>query len=140
MKRTSLALLAAAAAAVLCAPLAAQRNESSGVRLSDSFAFLKAVRERDGGTAERILSNPASGAVNTRDADTGEGALHILARGRDLTWLSFMLGRGARANLQARDGTTALGLAASLGWVEARSSSSPAAPTSTRAIAAERLR
>ena len=104
----------------MAAPLAAQPGgqRSEGVRFSDSFAFLKAVRERDGGTAERILANPAATAINTRDQSTGEGALHILTRGRDLTWLAYMLGRGARPDLQARDGTTALGLAASIGWTD----------------------
>ena len=54
---------------------------------SEGFTFLKAVRERDGATAERILANPSSTAINARDPSTGEGALHILVRGRDLTWL-----------------------------------------------------
>ena len=57
------------------------------------------MRERDGATVERILANPASTAVNHRDPSTGEGALHILVRGRDLTWLTFMLGRGARPDI-----------------------------------------
>ena len=63
---------------------------------SEGYTFLKAVRERDGATAERILSNPSSTAVNVRDPGTGESALHILVRGRDSAWLGFMLGRGAR--------------------------------------------
>lgn len=119
MKRLPIVILAAGIAAALYAPAAAQRGgQSSGIRFSDSFEFLKAVRERNGASAERILANPASTAINARDPDSGEGALHILARGRDLTWLAFMLGRGARPDLQARDGTTALGLAASLGWLD----------------------
>jgi ankyrin repeat protein len=125
MKRSPMIMLAAGLAACLCAPAMAQRGgeapggqPSTGMRFSDSFEFLKAVRSRDAGVVERILSNPASSAINTRDSDTGEGALHILTRGRDLTWLSFMLGRGARPDLQARDGSTALGLAASIGWVD----------------------
>jgi len=103
--------LGAALAAVLMAPLAAQT-------FSDGYTFLKAVRERDGATAERILSNPSSTAIHHRDSSTGEGALHILVRGRDLTWLSFMLGRGARPDMQSSDGTTALILAAQLGWYD----------------------
>jgi hypothetical protein len=120
MKLVASALLAAGLAGTMSVPAVAQGGgQSSGaMRFSDSFELLKAVRERDGASAERILSNPASNVVNSRDPGTGEGVLHIAARGRDLTWLAFMLGRGARANLQARDGTTALGLAASLGWVD----------------------
>src|ERR1044072_2943011 len=88
---------------------------------SDGFTFLKAVRERDGATAERVLANPSSTAINYRDPSTGEGALHILVRGRDLTWLAFMLSRGARPDTQSNDGTTPLILAAQIGWTEGAS-------------------
>jgi ankyrin repeat protein len=97
--------------ALIATPLAAQS-------FSEGFTFLKAVRERDGTVAERILSNPSSTAVNARDPASGEGALHILVRGRDLTWLSFMLGRRARPDIQSNDGTTPLILSAQLGWVD----------------------
>jgi uncharacterized protein len=85
---------------------------------SDAYNFLKAVRERDGPTAERILANPSSTAINTRDPSSGESALHILVRGRDLNWLVFMLSRGARPDAQSNDGTTPLILAAQIGWIE----------------------
>jgi ankyrin repeat protein len=97
--------------ALIATPLVAQS-------FSEGYTFLKAVRERDGPTAERILANPASTAVNARDPSSGEGALHVLVRGRDLTWLAFMLGRGARPDIQSNDGTTPLILAAQLGWTE----------------------
>ncbi|MGZ8360111.1 MAG: ankyrin repeat domain-containing protein [Allosphingosinicella sp.] len=41
-----------------------------------------------------------------------------MVRGRDYTWLSFLLGRGARPDLQNNDGTTPLNMAAQLGWYE----------------------
>jgi len=104
--------LALAVFAVVATPLAAQGGYSEG------FTFLKAVRERDGAKAQEILSNPSSIAVNHRDSSTGEGALHILVRGRDLGWLAFMLGRGARPDIQSNDGTTPLILAAQIGWRE----------------------
>lgn len=109
-----------AVAMAICVPAAAQSGggQAGGMRFPDSFAFIKGVRERDGSTVERILSNPASTAINMRDPDTSEAALHILARGRDITWLAFLLGRGARPDIQMRDGTTPLGLAASIGWVD----------------------
>jgi ankyrin repeat protein len=97
--------------ALLATPLVAQS-------FSDGFTFLKAVRDRDGPTAERILANPSTTAINYRDPSTGETALHILVRGRDLTWLGFMLGRGARPDSQSNDGTTPLILAAQIGWIE----------------------
>lgn len=111
MAVTNRILLGAALAALVAVPLAAQSY-------SEGYNFLKAVRERDGTTAERILSNPASTAVNIRDPSTGEGALHILVRGRDITWLAFMLGRGARPDAPSNDGTTPLILAAQIGWRE----------------------
>ena len=87
MARTKTLLLAAALAAAIAVPVAAQS-------FSEGFTFLKAVRERDGNTAERIISNPGSTAINTRDPGSGETALHILVRGRESSWLSYMLGRG----------------------------------------------
>ena len=105
--------LAAAIAALVAIPVSAQQ-----MGYSEGFTFLKAVRERDGATAERILSNPSSIAINHRDPSTGEGALHILVRGRDLSWLTFMLARNARPDIQSNDGTTPLILAAQIGWRE----------------------
>jgi ankyrin repeat protein len=103
--------LAAAIVALIATPLVAQS-------FSEGYTFLKAVRERDGNVAQGILANPASTAINYRDPSTGEGALHILVRGRDLTWLGFMLGKGARPDSQSNDGTTPLILCAQIGWVE----------------------
>ena len=83
---------------------------------SEGYTFLKAVRERDGATAERILANPSSTAINHRDPAP--------ARARCTSWCaaatspgsSFMLGRGARPDIQSNDGATPLILAAQIGW------------------------
>lgn len=112
MARTNRLLLLAALAATIAVPVAAQ------ISFSDGHTFIKAVRERDGATAERILSNPASTVINIRDPDSGEGALHILVRGRDSAWLGYMLGRGARPDTTDREGNTPLILAAQIGWTE----------------------
>jgi ankyrin repeat protein len=114
MNRINRLGLCAFVLALLATPLVAQG-------FSEGHNFLKAVRDRDGNAAEQILANPASTAINTRDPSTGESALHILVRGRDLTWLSFMLGRGARPDTQSNDGSTPLILAAQLGWTEGAS-------------------
>jgi ankyrin repeat protein len=111
MARTNRLLLAAALAASIAVPVAAQS-------FSEGFTFLKAVRERDGAAAERILSNPATTALNVRDPGTGETALHILVRGRDSAWLGFMLGRGARPDMGDREGNTPLIIAAQIGWLD----------------------
>ena len=85
---------------------------------SESFSFLKAVRDRDAAKVTQIVSNPSSTAINARSSDNGEGALHILARGRDLGWLNFLLSRGARPDLQDNQGNSALIVAAQIGWTE----------------------
>jgi ankyrin repeat protein len=56
--------------------------------------------------------------IHSKDRSTGEGALHIVTRDRDLSWLSFLMGKGARLDLQDQKGATALSLAAQLGWLE----------------------
>lgn len=100
----------AALLAVAAVPAAAQYSES--------YNFLKAVRERDGNKVTEIASNPSSTAINSRDRSTGEGALHILARGRDYVWLNFLLASGARVDLQDNQGNTALMVAAQIGWTD----------------------
>lgn len=113
MYRFHRVLFAAALAACAAGPIAAQQ-----LQRSESGRFLEAVRDRDGAVVQAIVANPSSTAINARDGDTGQGALHILVLRRDLTWLAFLLGHGARPDLQDGDGTTPLGLAAQLGWAE----------------------
>lgn len=103
---------AAALLALLGVPAAAQMG------FSDSYTFLKAVRERDGPTVTELSANPSSNAINARDPGTGEGALHMMVRARDFNWLVFLLTRGARPDLQSNDGSGALHFAARIGWVE----------------------
>ena len=109
MRRMNLLVPALAALAAVATPGLAQQ-------FSDSFNFLKGVRERDAATVQDLVSRPNSAVINARETDSGEGALHILVRGRDLQWLGFLLSRGARPDLQSRDGTTPLSLAAQIGW------------------------
>jgi ankyrin repeat protein len=86
--------------------------------MSDSYTFLKAVKEREGDKVTSLVSQPGSTVINSRDRSTGEGALHIVTRDRDYTWLSFLLGKGARPDAQTAQGVTPLSLAAQLGWLE----------------------
>jgi ankyrin repeat protein len=104
-------VLAAAALGMVAVPAHAQQ-------FSDSYSFLEAVKKRDGGKAEELLGARASTIVNTKDTSSGDGALHILARGRDRNWLAFLLAKGAKPDLQNKQGDTALGIAAQLGWAE----------------------
>lgn len=87
-------------------------------QFSDSFTFLKAVRDRDGNKVTDLVSQPGSVVINTRDRGSGEGALHIVVRGRDLSWLAFLLSKGARPDIQTNRGDTPLTLAAQIGWFE----------------------
>lgn len=103
----------AALLAVAGGPLIAQN-----MGFSPTYTFFKAVRERDGAAATAATQTPGSTVINSRDPASGDGALHILVRGRDLNWLTFMLQRGARADLQNGQGATALLLAAQIGWRE----------------------
>jgi ankyrin repeat protein len=85
---------------------------------SESYKFLKAVKERDGAAAEGLLTGAGARLVNAKDVSSGEGALHVVARERDLSWLRFMLSKGARPDLQNKEGDTPLILATQLGWQE----------------------
>jgi ankyrin repeat protein len=65
-----------------------------------------------------LVSAPGSVVLNTRDRTNGESALHYMVRARDITWLAFLLGKGARPDIQSNRGDTPLTLAAQIGWVE----------------------
>jgi uncharacterized protein len=101
----------ALAVALAAAPAGAQQY-------SDGFNFLKAVKERDGTKATSLISEPGSIVINTKDRATGSGALHMLVKDRDITWLRFMLAKGAKPDLQNNEGNTPLALAAQIGWME----------------------
>jgi uncharacterized protein len=100
-----------AAMLAIAAPAAAQS-------FSDGYTFLKAVKERDGDKVNSVLAEPGTTAINARERGTGDGALHIIARSRDLTWLSFLLSKGARPDLQNQEGNSALSIAAQIGWTD----------------------
>jgi uncharacterized protein len=103
--------LALAIAAILAGPATAQ--------FSDSFNFLKAVRDRDGAKVTEMVDAPTGRVlINTKDGASGDSALHIVTRGRDETWLRFMLAKGAKTDLRNNAGETPLGIAARIGFAE----------------------
>jgi ankyrin repeat protein len=110
-KQIGRGLAAALALAIAAAPAAAQHY-------SDGYSFIKAVKERDATKATELVSQPGTTVVNARDRDSGEGALHILVRGRDFDWVSFLLGKRANPNIQNSRGETPLSVAAQIGWLE----------------------
>ncbi|MEH6714871.1 MAG: ankyrin repeat domain-containing protein [Parasphingorhabdus flavimaris] len=90
----------------------------ASAQFSDSYNFLKAVKDRDGEEATKYLSQPGSVIVNTRDISTGETALHIVVERRDNIWLGFLLQKGANPNLADKEGMTPLLLATQLRFVD----------------------
>jgi ankyrin repeat protein len=90
---------------------------AQGVRYSDSFTFLKAVRARDGAKAAGLAEGARGSAViNAKDPETGDTGIHIVTRERDLSWIAFLLSKGARTDVQNKEGATPLVLAAQIGW------------------------
>lgn len=100
----------AGALLVLATPAFAQR-------FSDSYQFLEAIRNSDGNKVNEILANKSLRIINTRDRDTGDGAIHIVTRRKDSLYLRVLLQQeDINVDLQDRDGDTALILAAELNW------------------------
>lgn len=85
---------------------------------SDGYTFLKGVKDRDGAKVQPLLDKPGTTIVNARDSDTGDTALHIVVRGRDMVWTNYLLAKGADANARNTAGETPLIVAVHLGWVE----------------------
>lgn len=98
--------------------LAALGPAAAQIGGSEGYQFLKAVKERDGDTATKMLDEPGTQIVNTRDITTGENGLHIVAERRDTTWMRFLLQRGANPNVRDRNGTTPLQIAVRLGHID----------------------
>lgn len=106
------AAAATAAALFIAGPAAAQQMTSDG------FAFLEAIKKQDGGKVTTLLEQPGTIIVNARERGSGDGGLHIVARDRNREWLGFLVGKGARVDLQNDQGMTPLAIAAQIGWVE----------------------
>jgi uncharacterized protein len=87
-------------------------------QFSDSYNFLKAIRDADGTKVTELINKPGSIIVDTRDGSTGEAALHIVTKRRDTAFLSFLLARGAKADIRDKQGNTALMIASQLRFVE----------------------
>ena len=104
--------LACVLAAALLAP------GPAAAQFSKSYKFLEAVRKKKGDEVQDALNEPGSQIVNTRDITSGETALLIVTARRDLTWMNFLIAKGANVNVSDARGTTPLQLAVSLGFPE----------------------
>lgn len=106
----SLILAAAAAVGVMVAtPALAQ--------FRGGYAFIQAVESRDGTKATEALKDDPS-LINTRHPDTGETALIISTKRRDLQWVRFLLSKDADPSIADRQGVTPLMHAAMLNFTE----------------------
>lgn len=107
-----LSLLASSAVVLVPAPAAAQIGQSAG------YKFLQSVKDAKNDEVIAALEKPGVTMVNTRDSSNGEGALHIVVRRGDMPYLSYLLSKGADANLRDDKGETAMLLATRLGRKE----------------------
>ena len=107
-RTTAIILAAACAVGLATSPVAAQ--------FSQSYNLIDAVKDRDAAKAKEVLDKPGSTAVNTLDEATGESALEIVTRARDLGWMAFLLQNGAQPDLRDRKGNTPLMVAVQVGY------------------------
>lgn len=106
------------AAGAALAALALVVPSVASAQFSDSYNFLKAVKDRNGDKATELVGKPGSTIVNTRDAASGETALHIVVARRDVTWLGFLLAKGANPNVTDNKGDTPLMAAVQLRFTD----------------------
>ncbi len=98
--------------------MAAAGAPAAAQNYSESYTFIKAVKDRDGAKVETVLAKPGSIAGSAKEAGTGNGALHLVAMDRDLSWLGFLLMKGLKVDARNAEGQSPLAMAAQLGWVE----------------------
>lgn len=111
-----LALRAALAICVL-APLGMAAAPAQA-QFSKAYEFLDHVKKGEAQDVQDALTGSGATLINTRDVTSGDTALIIVTRRRDLTWISFLLGKGADPNIRNVRDETPLTIAASLGFVE----------------------
>ena len=87
-------------------------------QFSTSYKFLEAVRKKEGKDVTDMLAVPGSTLINTRDVSTGDTPLHIVVARRDLTWVRFIIAKGANVNARNNKGATPLQMASNLGFSE----------------------
>lgn len=94
----------------------------ANAQFSESYNFLKAIKGRteegNGKKAMDLLAKPGTVIIDTRDNGTGETALHLVTKDRDLPWINFLLARGARPDQRDGQGNTPLMIATQLRFPE----------------------
>jgi ankyrin repeat protein len=108
----------ALAAALVLAVAGGLAVPPAQAQFSDGYKFLDAIKKRDGQKVTDALSEPGSAIVNTRDVTTGDTALHLVTERRDVTWMRFLLQKGANVNARNAKGVTPMQIASNLGFLE----------------------
>jgi ankyrin repeat protein len=67
---------------------------------------------------EKALGDGGPNLINTKDATTGDTALHLVTARRDIQWMTFLLYKGSNVNARNEKGVTPLSLAVGLNFVE----------------------
>jgi ankyrin repeat protein len=90
----------------------------AAAQFSDSYNFIKAVKDKDVNKAIEIADKPGTTVVNTRDADTGDYPIHIVTRRTDIGWVGLVVQKGGNINAKDASGNTPLILASIARWQE----------------------
>ena len=89
-----------------------------GMNASEGETFLNAVKDGDANKAVELANQPGSRVASYRGY-SGDTALHIVTRKRELNWVGFLLNKGADPNIGDLKGETPLMIASSIGFEEA---------------------
>jgi uncharacterized protein len=103
--------LALVALVCLAAPAGAQFQ-------SETYKFLKAVRDGNNTEVVAALKKPGQQVVNAKDRTTGEAALHITAKRGDVPYTKFLLSHGADPNIRDARSATPMLIAVESGHAE----------------------
>ncbi|WP_310498610.1 ankyrin repeat domain-containing protein [Sandarakinorhabdus sp.] len=110
------ALLLAAGPAALILPAT-----PAAAQFSESYTWLKAVKDKDVGKAIEMADKPGTTVVNTRDLDTGDAAIHIVTKRGDIGWVGLIVQKGGNINAKDGQGNTPLILASLARWQDGAS-------------------
>ena len=88
------------------------------VGFSEGYKFLEAVKKKNGTDVTDMLAKGSPTLINARDISTGETALHQVTARRDLTWMQFLIYKGANVNLRDSKGVSPLVVAVNTNFAE----------------------
>lgn len=109
--RKSMILVLSLFAVSISTPAAAQFQ-------SQSYKFLEAVKKRESQEVIDMLAASNDQLVTSREFTSGDTALHIVARRRDLEYLKYISAKGGDVNAVNKAGESPLSIVVGLGWLE----------------------